>query len=162
MVQVHGAAPSKGPAETACAQRALEDWRKHERSSPQTLWRFPMSWGLRAADGCLKGNELIGKAGALLPRPGPRAVGELTVQERVLSPHPAEKELENRFPGSAPLSEVATLGSPTVCPPALSLGAHTTKMLPGGGQLKWQPGRQGGTYVPHVSVRRWEPDFKWY
>lgn len=132
MVQVHGAAPSKGPAETACVQRALEDWRKHERSSPQTLWRFPMSWGLRAADGCLKGNELIGKAGALLPRPGPRAVGELTVQERVLSPHPAEKELENRFPGSAPLSEVATLGSPTVCPPALSLGAHTTKMLPVG------------------------------
>jgi len=88
-----------------------------------------MSWSLRAGDVCLKGNELIGKAVALLPRPGPRAVGELTVQERVLSPHPAERELKNRFPGSAPLNKVATLGSPTVCPPALSLGAHTIKML---------------------------------
>lgn len=161
MVQVHGTAPSKGPAETACVQRALGDWRQCDHSSPQTLWRFPMSWGLRAADGCLKGNELIGKAGALLPRPGPRAVGELTVQERVFSPHPAERELENRFPGSAALSEVATLGSPCVLLP-FPLVPTPPRCCRWGGQLKWQPGRQGGTCVPHVSVRRWEPDFKWY
>lgn len=83
-----GAALSKGLGETACVQRPLEHWRPHECSSPQTLGCVPMSWGLRAGDVCLKGNELIGKAVALLPRPGPGAVGELTVKERVLSPHP--------------------------------------------------------------------------
>lgn len=41
-----------------CAEDT-QDWRPCKCSSPQTLGRFPVSWGLRAGDVCLKGNELI-------------------------------------------------------------------------------------------------------
>lgn len=114
------------------------------------------SWGLRVGGFCLEGDEVIGRAVAPSPLAG-RAVGELTVQDIVPGPHPAEGELwKAGFLVQQLLHKVAALGSAAVCPPALSLGAHTTHIL-FRGQLKWHPGQFGrDIYNIYISQCLWE------